>query len=287
VRPNGLKRCSQLTALRATAPKHQGLSRGAPQSASNVVRATLASDNLQGNEMTNDLAVQFKSKCWQKLSMKGQGIAIGVTALSTAVVLDSAHFPAPIRMFLLSYALATSVEWAYHKYNMHGVDDVHILHHSETNDDMSMPQGYNINAIQFPLSASLQIAGYGIPLLAAVDLAFHLNIPLWYVPLASTAVAVSHAGLWNTLHPDTHEVLLEMNEKMSDSNGASYQPWLPRESWWWDWLILNHTGHHTIVGNYNCVFPGADCVFGTFYHLKPEHSDTYRAAGGSIASASK
>jgi len=36
------------------------------------------------------------------------------------------------------------------------------------------------------------------------------------------------------------------------------------------WLILNHTGHHVSRGNYNCVFPGADNAFGTFYSVKAD-----------------
>ena len=41
-----------------------------------------------------------------------------------------------------------------------------------------------------------------------------------------------------------------------------------RETAVYKWLILNHTGHHVIRGNYNCVFPGADNAFGTFYSVK-------------------
>lgn len=43
---------------------------------------------------------------------------------------------------------------------------------------------------------------------------------------ASMLVAVTHAGLWNTLHPDSHEVILADDERMSDSNGAAYIQWL-------------------------------------------------------------
>jgi hypothetical protein len=43
---------------------------------------------------------------------------------------------------------------------------------------------------------------------------------------ASVAVAVTHAGLWNTLHPDTHAVVLSDDERMSDSQGAAYVQWL-------------------------------------------------------------
>jgi hypothetical protein len=39
-------------------------------------------------------------------------------------------------------------------------------------------------------------------------------------------VAITHAGLWNTLHPDSHEVILADDERMSDSNGAAYIKWL-------------------------------------------------------------
>jgi hypothetical protein len=77
--------------------------------------------------------------------------------------------------------MASTVEWAFHKFNMHETDDVHILHHAETNRDMSMPEDYNITAIQFPRSASLMIAAGGVPLLATLDALFQLNIPYWEV----------------------------------------------------------------------------------------------------------
>ena len=43
---------------------------------------------------------------------------------------------------------------------------------------------------------------------------------------AALMVAISHAGLWNTLHPDSHDVVLADDERMSDSNGAAYVGWL-------------------------------------------------------------
>jgi len=43
---------------------------------------------------------------------------------------------------------------------------------------------------------------------------------------ASMLVALTHAGLWNTLHPDSHDVVLADDERMSDSNGAAYIQWL-------------------------------------------------------------
>ena len=43
---------------------------------------------------------------------------------------------------------------------------------------------------------------------------------------ASMLVALTHAGLWNTLHPDSHDVILADDERMSDSNGAAYIQWL-------------------------------------------------------------
>jgi hypothetical protein len=86
-----------------------------------------------------------------------------------------------VRLAVLTYAMASTVEWAFHKFDMHETDEVHILHHAETNRDMTMPDGYDITAIQFPRSASIMIAGGGVPLLAALDFVFQLNIPYWEV----------------------------------------------------------------------------------------------------------
>jgi hypothetical protein len=224
------------------------------------VRSALAVDSESA-----ELASYFKPSGWTKMGLVGQSAAIGVTTLAGSVVMNH-DVPAPVRLALLSYFLATSAEWAFHKYDMHETDACHIFHHSETNPNMTMPEGYDETAIQFPRSASIKIAGLGVLVLAAFDFALRLDIPYWEVVPASLAVASSHALMWNTLHPDTHYLIVEDGEKFSDSNGAAFIADFPlRGTALWNWLILNHTGHHTIIGNYNCVFPGADCIYGTFY----------------------
>jgi hypothetical protein len=99
-----------------------------------------------------------------------------------------------MRLAVLTYCMASTVEWAFHKFNMHETDEVHILHHSETNRDMSMPEGYDITAIQFPRSASIMIAAGGVPLLATLDALFQLNIPYWEVRCCGSLSAPKSAG---------------------------------------------------------------------------------------------
>lgn len=229
-------------------------------------RAALASDTPSSGLQSYHLPDGWtKLEGWQLMATRAAAAGAAVA------VLPASGLPPALRLAMLTYGMASTVEWGYHKFNMHEVDEVHIGHHAETNRDMSMPNDYNINAIQFPRSASIQIAAGGVPLLAALDLALQLQYPLpWVVP-ASLSVAIVHAGLWNTLHPDSHDVVLADDERMSDSNGAGYIQWLSDAmgpTALYQWLIINHTGHHTIRGNYNCVFPGADAVFGTFWSAK-------------------
>lgn len=228
-----------------------------------VVRNALAVESESPEPV--ELASYFKPSGWTKMGVVGQSLAVGVTGLAGSAVMDH-NVPGPVRLALLSYFLATSAEWAFHKYDMHETDVCHILHHNETNPNMSMPEGYDVNAIQFPRSASIKIAGLGILILAAFDFALRLDIPYWEVVPAAFTVAASHALMWNTLHPDTHYLIVEDGEKFSDSNGAAFISDFPlRGTALWNWLLLNHTGHHTIIGNYNCVFPGADLIYGTFH----------------------
>lgn len=251
---------------------------GAQQNSQNVRILRRKSASVAGNQIMSalvtdsptELPAKYKPEGWQKAGVVGQSVAIAIAATSTAVVFDKDHFPPALRLFILSYALASTAEWWFHKYDMHETDAVHILHHGETNPDMTMPEGYDINAIQFPLSASAKIAALGFPLLSIADVFLRLEIPIWYNAVAAVLVAGIHAGLWNTMHPDSHEIVLNPNDRMSDSNGASYLEWLPTDNFIWRWLILNHTGHHTIKGNYNCVYPGADNVYGTFFFTKKE-----------------
>jgi len=226
-----------------------------------VVRSALAAD-------PSEVAPYFKPEGWKKVGVVGQAAAIGTVVAGFGAVMDH-DLPAPMRLALLTYFLATSAEWGFHKFDMHQTDVGHIFHHNETNQDMSMPEGFDINAIQFPRSASIKIAGLGVVVLSAFDFSLRLGIPYWEVVPAALAVAVSHALIWNTLHPDTHYLVCEDGEKMSDSNGAAFNADFPlRGTALWNWLLLNHTGHHTIIGNYNCVFPGADNIYGTMYTHK-------------------
>ena len=42
---------------------------------------------------------------------------------------------------------------------------------------------------------------------------------------------------------------------------------LPRNNWFTDWVVRNHSIHHLMrgVGNFNIVCPGWDLVLGTYY----------------------
>eukprot|EP00976_Prorocentrum_cordatum_P074041 1181367-Prorocentrum_minimum.AAC.5 len=190
-----------------------------------VVRSALAVEQQLSPE-PKQLASYFKREGWSKMGVVGQSVAIGLTGLAGSVVLNH-DVPDVVRLGLLSYFLATSAEWAYHKFEMHETDVGHVFHHRETNPNMTMPEGYDENAIQFPRSASIKIAGLGVLVLAAFDFFLRLDIPYWEVVPAALLVASSHALTWNTLHPDTHYLIVEDGEKFSDSNGAAFNANFP------------------------------------------------------------
>ncbi|KAK3246402.1 hypothetical protein CYMTET_44062 [Cymbomonas tetramitiformis] len=227
-------------------------------------QCTSAADNVRPETEIDPL---YLPSGWKKMAPLGHATSLGIASLLLATVFHTDLSPI-YRLSVLTYAISTSTEWAIHKYYMHRTDEVHLLHHRETNRDMTMPKSFNIDAVQFPLSATAGIFFTYIMLLCTLIFCLQLEIPYWYTIPCMCVVSFLHSGLWNTLHPDTHDIVMNGGDTISDSQSFGYTPWLPRQSAVWRWLIVNHTGHHTITGNYNCVFPGMDHIMGTFWHRK-------------------
>ncbi|KAJ1466666.1 hypothetical protein T484DRAFT_2448919 [Baffinella frigidus] len=89
---------------------------------------------------------------------------------------------------------------------------------------------------------------------------------LGWTPVATTlfflpALAL-HGLVWNALHPAMHGL-----PEVPSSYGfpsSILKPW--RETKIFEWLRVNHRGHHVTSGrsNYNVCCPGFDHVLGTF-----------------------
>ena len=186
--------------------------------------------------------------------------------------------PAFARLVLLQYVAFSAFEYTFHRWCMHAKrgtpadvvfarwNRLHVQHHCDTNDDMSMLPEYNWKGIRFNFLTSQLATLIGSLISLGVVAACRLDLPAWPTPLAAATVSLYHGVLWNRLHTDSHG----LQETLSWDDGLPYVRAVPCANRYARWLLTNHIGHHAVggKGNYNIVFPGPDHLFGTFYRLK-------------------
>jgi hypothetical protein len=154
----------------------------------------------------------------------------------------------------------------------------HIEHHAETLDDMSLRvddkwmksepakilvgNKYRGTAFNWDVTGLMlgQMVITCVPVLSIMGYGFVAQAAL------ITTSTLVHAAVWNSLHPAMHGLNeIPMSEGLS---GA----WLNRyrDSKYYDYLYLNHTGHHVMSGqcNYNVCCPLVDHMMGTY--VEPE-----------------
>jgi len=174
-------------------------------------------------------------------------------------------------------------EWVVHKYFMHGSKSIslakhHWNHHEHTLDDMTLHKDdtYHENKNKYlglyflwPYS----IAVFSVAMTEAVILnlslkPFRMNIPWVSAVLWVALFGLYQSSFWNTLHPDIHEV----NLQLSWAEGVpGWDGWKRLFSFFscYDWMKHNHILHHLRKGerkgNFNVTLPGADYLFGTLY----------------------
>ena len=154
----------------------------------------------------------------------------------------------------------------------------HIEHHAETLDDMSLRvddkwmksepaavlegNTYRGTAFEWDITGlmTMQMVITCVPVLALMGFSAG---PMAALIGGST---LAHALIWNSLHPAMHG----LNEVPLQDGVPSL--WLARyrESKYYDYLYLNHSGHHVLSGqcNYNVCCPLVDHVLGTY--VEPE-----------------
>lgn len=154
----------------------------------------------------------------------------------------------------------------------------HIEHHAETLDDMSLrtddkwmrsdlarvfdDNEYRGTAFQWDVT--------GLMLMQMILTCVPVLSIMGYAPMAQAALITSstliHAMVWNSLHPAMHGLNeIPLNEGIPGEWMADY-----RDSKYYDYLYMNHAGHHVMSGqcNYNVCCPLVDHVMGTY--VEPE-----------------
>lgn len=214
--------------------------------------------------------------------------AVAETKMSMGLVTTLAGFP-------LMYALMSANEYVTHRYYQHNevgkleiyqtlrkMDKIpkldgggHIEHHAETYDDMSLKTDNPIWMASAPAQRMignkyrgtaftwgvtrdmcLQCIPTVFPAFALLGWSIPATLALWLPAMAL------HGLVWNALHPNMHGLPdIPASEGLPSS-------WLAglRGSRLFEYLRLNHVGHHVASGkvNYNVCCPGMDHVVGTF-----------------------
>lgn len=155
-----------------------------------------------------------------------------------------------------------------------GGKNVHIDHHAETLDDMSLKM--DANWMQSPAAKKLHGNEYrgtaftykitALMLIQMIPTVLPVYKLMGFDVLQSFAVLIPclilHASVWNTIHPSMHGL-----KDVPVSIGIP-SAWLNslKSSWFFQFLYQNHEGHHVLGGqcNYNVCCPGADHLFGTY-----------------------
>jgi len=207
-------------------------------------------------------------------------------------------------LFPTIYMVASSIEWAIHRYIMHCIDNSkipskalrninrqHVLHHNVTNTDMTIKpslDGYKkqklsrrqekFQGLYFTWRINIAITFGFIVGSAVVNFVVGVILSPVIVYDVTYTVAIS-LGLvlclwmnvvWNYVHPTLHHA-----EGLKLSEGLDL---LPRRDWMQDTFIYNylwkhHVLHHFLkgenAGNFNVTLPGADWLYGT-YHTECE-----------------
>uniref|UniRef100_A0A7S3JRG9 Fatty acid desaturase domain-containing protein n=1 Tax=Aureoumbra lagunensis TaxID=44058 RepID=A0A7S3JRG9_9STRA len=261
----------QMIEHRAGRVRNSGLSLVKAAKVSLVESATMENGKLDVRKLSAEAAFETKP-----LAQVWGLIYFGI--MTTAVF--STILPGFVRLILIQYIAFSFFEYSFHRWCMHAprgsVRDkifarwnrLHVQHHVDTNNDMTMIDDYNFKGIRFNyLTSKLAVViGSLISLAFCALTGLSSDLPLWLTPVAASIVSLYHGFLWQRLHVDSHS----LNGSIEWDDGLPYLDAIPTGNRYARWLLTNHIGHHWAGGksNYNIVFPGPDHLFGTFVRLK-------------------
>ena len=145
------------------------------------------------------------------------------------------------------------------------LNTLHVTHHIDTRKDMTMDNGYEVDALYFHFPNSVVQIAFATTVGLLSDSVLSLDIPELWIPVAAVLGMAMHNTLWNTLHMGMHEVPGEYGDGMPCAPFV-YQ-FAPLKAYR-QWVYDNHTTHHDVGGgsNYNIICPGPDFLLGTYMH---------------------
>ena len=175
------------------------------------------------------------------------------------------NFLLHLLFFINLYIIFSIIEWIVHKYIMHSnlninISNNHILHHKQTKSNMNilLNNKNKYSGIFFTWNETILVLTVG--LLVALMLNYFYKLNIIYVVIITILFAFYQSTLWNTLHPEIHNVKYKISIKEGIPHNY-YLKYLP----YYNWLYVNHVKHHKIKnskkGNYNITLPGADFIF--------------------------
>jgi len=221
---------------------------------------------------------------------------VGLLAFAGAVVAASAGTTTALQFVVGAaglYAIMSLNEYCVHRYYQHlGINKTalmrwmrnkmnfkamktsgHVEHHKETLDDMSLDMRpdpildsdpFRGTAFSWSVSAMMtfEIALQSYPWLWLCGWSFKAST------IALLAGIFLHAAVWQTLHPNMHE----LPDPPISYGVPGWSMKFLRKTGYFKFLWMNHEGHHRAPGahgNYNVCFPLADHLFGTYVGVVP------------------
>ena len=177
---------------------------------------------------------------------------------------------------IVIYVLLSILEWIIHRYIMHSpntsLGKYHILHHKATNvqtmaitHDIRLGKTQNLCMDEYTIYAVSSI----LPIYIVAIMQITKNKKIIFYSLTIFAILMLfHILMWNSIHSYMHNEDASKRCKLYISRDKIKQM---RNYGYVKWMINNHVTHHVRKGdnkgNYNIVFPGADYIFGTNYHI--------------------
>ena len=187
---------------------------------------------------------------------------------------------------VLVYGMFSITEWIVHKYIMHGDKDKtsfardHIVHHIHTLPDMKLKNsteyGENMDkylGLYFVWKSSIIVFFVGCIECFILRYITGLGVSAYFIITLVSFFCLYQSSFWNTIHPDIHDVSLNLLWKEGIPGCNLWKHALGtipvNNMSLYDWLKANHRMHHlrkgALKGNYNVTLPGADFIFGTYY----------------------
>lgn len=120
------------------------------------------------------------------------------------------------------------------------LNKLHVDHHADTHKDMTMKEGFSVDALYFHYPTTLGLGTLSAVILAGLGTLLDLGFPPSWAVAASVVAAAFHHTAWNSYHMDMHRVPGEYQDGLpalvNPTAPALLRPYA-------QWVYNNHTTH--------------------------------------------